>query len=93
MKKKKENYFQSETEKIYGEVKGPYNQKSIKKRIEALFLDNLGKILMREQIMEAARDPKTQIVQAANEQDKRIVFSFLVDYFGYQINDQKLERE
>lgn len=93
MKKKKENYFESEAEKIYGEVKGPYNQKSIKKRIEALFLDNLGKILMREQIMEAARDPRTQIVQAANEQDKRIVFSFLVDYFGYQINDQKLERE
>ena len=24
---------------------------------------------------------------------KRIVFSFLVDYFGYQINDEKLERE
>ena len=60
MKKKKENYFQSEAEKIYGEAKGPYNQKSIKKRIEALFLDNLGKILMREQIMEAARDPRTQ---------------------------------
>ena len=28
------------------------------------------------------------IVQAANEQEKQIVFSFLVDYFGYQINDQ-----
>jgi len=50
MKKKKENYFGSESEKIYGEVKGPYNQNSIKKRIEALFLDNLGKILAREQI-------------------------------------------
>lgn len=60
MKKKKENYFKSESEKIYGEVKGPYNQKSIKKRIEALFLDNLGKILLREQIIEAARDPITQ---------------------------------
>ena len=41
MKKKKENYFESEAEKIYGEVKGPYNHKSIKKRIEALFLQDL----------------------------------------------------
>ena len=46
-------------EKIYGEVKGPYPQQSVKKRIEALFLDNLGKILDREQIQEAARDPTT----------------------------------
>ncbi|MDX1995369.1 MAG: hypothetical protein SF029_23495 [bacterium] len=46
-------------EKIYGEVKGPYSQKSVKKRIEALFLDNLGKVLSREQILEAARDPLT----------------------------------
>jgi len=48
-----------EKDKIYGSVKGPYLQKSIKKRIEALFLDNLGKILTREQIIEAAIDPKT----------------------------------
>ena len=60
MKKKKENYFNSEAEKIYGEVKRPYNQTSIKKRIEALFLDNLGKILSREQIIKVARDPITQ---------------------------------
>ncbi len=46
-------------EKIYGEVNGPYLQTSIKKRIEALFLDNLGKILTREQIIEVATDPKT----------------------------------
>jgi len=45
--------------KIYGEVKGPYTQSSIIKRIEALFLDNIGKILTREQIIESAVDPLT----------------------------------
>ncbi len=60
MQKKKENYFNSEAEKIYGKVKGLYHQTSIKKRIEALFLDNLGKVLSREQIIEVARDPITQ---------------------------------
>jgi hypothetical protein len=40
-----------------GVVKGPYSQGSVKRRIEALFLDNVGKILTREQILEAARDP------------------------------------
>jgi hypothetical protein len=29
--------------KIYGEVRGQYKQKSVKKRIETLFLDNLRK--------------------------------------------------
>jgi hypothetical protein len=43
----------------YGTVKGPYEQKSVIKRIEALFLDNVGKTLTREQIIEAAKDPKT----------------------------------
>jgi len=43
--------------KLYGKPKGPYRQKSVKKRIEAIFLDNLGKVLMREQIIEAATDP------------------------------------
>ena len=33
------------------------------------------------------------IVQAASEKEKETIFSFLVDYFGYQINDRKLERE
>lgn len=60
MKKNKENYFKSEEEKIYGEVKRSYSQTSIKKRIEALFLDNVGKILMREQIIQVARDPITR---------------------------------
>ncbi|HEY0324199.1 MAG TPA: hypothetical protein VGC66_24850 [Pyrinomonadaceae bacterium] len=46
-------------EKIYGEVKGLYQYKSVKKRIEALFLDNIGKILTREQILEVAKNPDT----------------------------------
>jgi len=45
--------------KLYGRLKGSYEQKSVKKRIEALFLDNLGKVLTREQIIKAATDPKT----------------------------------
>lgn len=40
-----------------GVVKGPYSQNSVMRRIEALFLDNVGKVLTREQILEAARDP------------------------------------
>jgi hypothetical protein len=46
-------------ENIYGEVRGPYPQRTVKRRIEALFLDNIGKILTREQIIEAATDPAT----------------------------------
>lgn len=45
--------------KEYGTVKGPYKQKSVRKRIEALFLDNVGKVLSRDQIIEVATDPKT----------------------------------
>lgn len=45
--------------KVYGEFKGSYNQKSVKKRIEALFLDNLGKVVDRELILRVARDPNT----------------------------------
>jgi hypothetical protein len=43
----------------YGRVRGPYPQQSVKRRIEALFLDNVGKILTREQIIEVATDPST----------------------------------
>ena len=51
----------SETpKKIYGKIKRKYTQKSIKQRIEALFLDNIGKIITREQIIEVAIDPKTK---------------------------------
>jgi hypothetical protein len=45
--------------KIYGKLKGQYRQKSVKKRIEALFLDNIGKVITREQIIKAATDPET----------------------------------
>src|SRR5437016_5528423 len=36
-----------------------YDQKSIIKRIEALFLDNLGHVVTRAQIINVARDPTT----------------------------------
>ena len=42
-----------------GKVKGPYVQSSVKKRIEALFLDNIGKIVTREMIQKVATNPKT----------------------------------
>ena len=40
-------------------IKGPYKQRSVRARIEAFFLDNLGKIATREQLIEVATDPKT----------------------------------
>ena len=40
-------------------VRGPYLQRSIRARIEAFFLDNLGKIVTREQLIEVATDPET----------------------------------
>jgi len=45
--------------KAYGKVRGPYMQPTVRKRIEALFLDNIGKVLRRETIIEAATDPTT----------------------------------
>jgi hypothetical protein len=47
------------SKKEYGKIKGPYKQKAIRERIKALLLDNLGKVITREQILEVARDPKT----------------------------------
>ena len=40
-------------------VKGPYLQRSIRMRIEAFFLDNLGKVATREQLIEVATDPRS----------------------------------
>jgi len=34
-------------QKVYGEIKGSYKHKTIKERIEALFLNNLNKIIKR----------------------------------------------
>lgn len=45
--------------KQYGELKGSYHQKSIRERIKALFMDNVGKVITREQIIEVATDPTT----------------------------------
>ena len=43
----------------YAVIYGPYEQKSIKGRVEAFFLDNLGKIATREQIIAVSKDPNT----------------------------------
>ena len=40
-------------------IKGPYNQSSVKARIEAFLLENLGKVATREQIVKVSVDPKT----------------------------------
>jgi len=48
-----------DAENKYAEIKGPYLQESVRGRIEAFFLDNIGKIATRDQIIEVARDPKT----------------------------------
>lgn len=45
--------------KEYAVVSGSYDQKSVRARIEAFFLDNIGKVATREQIIEVATDPKT----------------------------------
>ena len=48
-----------DAKKRYGKAKGPYKQKSVRGRIEALFLDNIGKVITRDQIREVAKDPET----------------------------------
>jgi hypothetical protein len=45
--------------KIYSSDSSEYNEKSVSKRIEALFLNNVGLVVTREQILKAAQDPKT----------------------------------
>ena len=40
-------------------IKGPYTQRSVRARIEAFFLDNIGKVATREQIIAVAADPVT----------------------------------
>lgn len=40
-------------------ILGPYKQKSIRARIETFFLDNLGKVATREQLIEVSMDPVT----------------------------------
>jgi hypothetical protein len=50
----------TDVKKIYGKLKGPYNQKSIKLRIEALFLDNIGKVITSDLIKQVAINPETK---------------------------------
>ena len=40
-------------------IKGPYGQQSISARIETFFLDNLAKVVTREQLIEVSTDPRT----------------------------------
>lgn len=47
--------------KVYSNDKRIYEQATVSKRIEALFLNNLGKVLTRAQILAAAADPKTGV--------------------------------
>jgi len=52
--------IEPEVEKIYAILeKNRYSQKSIKKRIEAFLLDNVGRIATSEQIIEVSIDPIT----------------------------------
>ncbi len=46
-------------EKIYSSDTTQYDQKSVSARLEALFLNNVGLVVTREQIIAAARDPVT----------------------------------
>ena len=45
--------------KIYSDDAADYTQKTVRERVEALFLNNIGKIVTRGQIIKAATDPKT----------------------------------
>jgi hypothetical protein len=49
------------TTKIYSSDTSKYLQKSVRQRIEALFLNNVGLIVTRDQIRDAAKDPKTGV--------------------------------
>lgn len=44
---------------VIGTITKEYTQKSIKKRLEALLLDNVGKIVTNEMLVEVSKDPNT----------------------------------
>lgn len=46
-------------EKIYSADKIKYTQTSVRKRLEAFFLANVGLVVTREQLLQVARDPET----------------------------------
>lgn len=68
-------------EREYAVVKGPYMQNSVRARIEAFFLDNIGKVATREQIIEVATNPRTG-VQPENWHQR--LSELRIDY-GYTI--------
>ncbi|MBV1929702.1 MAG: restriction endonuclease [Gammaproteobacteria bacterium] len=47
------------SKKIYSTNESTYDQRTVRMRIEALFLDNLGLVVTRDQIRAAVQDPKT----------------------------------
>jgi hypothetical protein len=47
--------------KVYSTDKAEYKQTSVSKRIEALFLNNIGLVVTREQLLRVAKDPKTGV--------------------------------
>ncbi len=59
MTRKPRNEAGKKQSKPRGKVKGPYKQSTVRRRIEALFLGNIGKVVTREMIIEAATDPTT----------------------------------
>ncbi|MEJ6398506.1 hypothetical protein [Yoonia sp. 208BN28-4] len=48
-------------QKTYSQDTSEYDQKSVRLRIEALFLNNVGLVISRDQIRDAARNPKTGV--------------------------------
>lgn len=46
-------------QKTYSTDKSKYEQKTVRQRLEAMFLANVGLVVTRDQILAAARDPKT----------------------------------
>lgn len=69
----------------YAEIKRKYTEYGIRNRLEAFFLDNLGKAATREQLMEVATDPKTGKVP---ENWHQRVSELRTDY-GYTILTQR----
>jgi hypothetical protein len=45
--------------KVYSTDKAKYKESTVSKRVEALFLNNIGLVVSRDQIIKAARDPVT----------------------------------
>lgn len=49
------------SEKTYSTDEADYDQKTVSARVEALFLNNVGLVVTREQIIKAATNPKTGV--------------------------------